>query len=140
MIRRALILVCAGFLFSVCSSPQQATPDRSNESSIGILPDDVDVATAAALAESARALLVDVRRQSEYDRGHIPGVRLIPLGELESRYQEIPKDTTVILTCRSGRRSDRAAKFLREQGYDDVHNMIGGILAWEKAGYGIESE
>jgi rhodanese-related sulfurtransferase len=135
-----LILAWAGFLLAGCTSPQQSPPVEINEVDIGILPADVDVATAAALADSARALLVDVRQQLEYDQGHIPGVRLIPLGELKTRYQEIPKDTTVILTCRSGRRSARAAEFLREQGYDNIHNMAGGILAWKQAGYRTESK
>jgi rhodanese-related sulfurtransferase len=135
-----LILVCIGVLFVVCTAQREAPAARSSDTDVGILSDDVNVATAAALADSGVVLLVDVREQWEYDQGHIPGVRLIPLARLQTHYQEIPKDTTVILTCRSGRRSGRAAKFLREQGYDMVHNMKGGILAWQQAGYGIESE
>jgi len=51
---------------------------------------------------------------------------------------EIPTDKTVILTCRSGNRSGQATDFLRENGYDNVHNMAGGINDWKSAGLDVE--
>jgi len=79
-----------------------------------------------------------VREPVEYDAGHIAGARLIPLGQVPSRLAEIPKDKTVILTCRSGNRSGQVADFLRQQGWKNVHNMAGGIAAWQQAGLPIE--
>jgi adenylyltransferase/sulfurtransferase len=78
----------------------------------------------------ANFVLVDVREPAEYDICRIPGAQLIPLGELNDRYSEIPKDREVILHCRSGVRSARAAHFLKRRGYENVHNLDGGILAW----------
>jgi adenylyltransferase/sulfurtransferase len=75
-------------------------------------------------------VLVDVREQSEYDICRIQGAQLIPLAQLSERVGEIPKDREVILHCRSGMRSARAAHFLRGRGYGNVHNLEGGILAW----------
>ncbi|MEM7531462.1 MAG: rhodanese-like domain-containing protein [Chloroflexota bacterium] len=57
---------------------------------------------------------------------------------MPNNLQEIPTDKTVILTCRSGNRSGKATDFLRQQGYTNVHNMAGGILAWQQAGYAVE--
>ena len=67
--------------------------------------------------------------------GHIPGVTLIPLDDVPNRLNEIPKDKPVIVTCRSGNRSGQVTDFLRQQGYTNVHNMTGGINAWQQAGY-----
>jgi rhodanese-related sulfurtransferase len=79
------------------------------------------------------ALLVDVREPNEYGEAHIPGSLLLPMSELQARYQELPKDRPLILQCRSGARSGRATEFLQQNGYTDVHNMAGGILAWREA-------
>jgi adenylyltransferase/sulfurtransferase len=75
-------------------------------------------------------VLIDVREPSEHSICRIPGARLIPLGELNERYREIPTDREIVLHCRSGVRSARAAHFLKSRGYEKVHNLEGGILAW----------
>ncbi len=75
-------------------------------------------------------LLVDVREPAEAKICSIPGAQLIPLNELAERYGELPKDRELIIHCRSGVRSARAAHFLKGRGYQDVHNLEGGILAW----------
>ena len=102
------------------------------------LPETVDVHQTINVQDRDDVLLIDVREQWEYDEAHIPGVTLIPMGSVPSRLQEIPTDQTVILTCRSGNRSGKVTDFLREQGYTNVHNMAGGILAWQQAGYPVE--
>jgi rhodanese-related sulfurtransferase len=91
--------------------------------------------TKARLATGS--LLVDVREHHEYDEAHIPGSILIPLSELNTRYSELPKDTPLIMQCRSGARSGKATEFLLANGYSDVHNMAGGILAWAEAEYPV---
>ena len=102
------------------------------------LADTIDVATVASVKDRDDVVVLDVREQWEYDEGHIPGVTLIPMGEVANRLSEIPTDKSVIVTCRSGNRSGQITDFLRQQGFDNVHNMDGGILAWEAAGYEVE--
>ena len=102
------------------------------------LPDTVDVNTVAEIMNRDDVVLIDVREQSEYDEAHIPGVTLIPLGTVPQNLDKIPKDKTVIVTCRSGNRSGQATDFLRENGFDNVHNMDGGINAWKAAGLDVE--
>ena len=82
---------------------------------------------------SEGSLLVDVREQNEFDAERIPGSILIPLSEFAARYEELPKDKPLIMQCRSGGRSGQATEFLLANGYDDVVNMAGGILAWSEA-------
>ena len=74
--------------------------------------------------------LLDVREPNEYQIGKIPGSTLIPLGEVPQRYQEVPKDREVVVHCKMGGRSARAAAFLRQQGFTNVKNLKGGILDW----------
>lgn len=98
----------------------------------------ISAATLAEIKERDDVFVIDVREQWEYDEKHIPGVTLIPLGAIPESLGQIPTDKTVILTCRSGNRSGQAADFLRAQGFTNVHNMEGGILAWEAAGLAVE--
>jgi sulfur-carrier protein adenylyltransferase/sulfurtransferase len=78
--------------------------------------------------------LVDVREPYEWDIGNLgpQGARLIPLGDLPDRYEEIDPESNIVIHCRSGARSARAADFLREHGYARVRNLEGGILAWSE--------
>jgi rhodanese-related sulfurtransferase len=83
------------------------------------------------------ALLVDVRENDEvatlsYD---VPNLLHIPLSDFENRYQEIPTDHDVVMVCRSGARSLRAAGYLKHKGYDRVVNMQHGIIRWVQKGF-----
>jgi rhodanese-related sulfurtransferase len=98
----------------------------------------VDVQTVAEVKDRDDVFVIDVREQWEYDEGHIPGVILIPMNDVPARLDEIPKDKEVIVTCRSGNRSSQVTQFLRDQGFENVHNMDGGIRAWEAAGLDVE--
>jgi phage shock protein E len=102
------------------------------------LGETVDVTTVKGLLGDKSVVMLDVREPSEYQAGHIPGIKLLPMGEVANRLSEIPKDKPVIVTCHSGNRSGQVAKYLRDQGYTNIHNMSGGIAAWEAAGYPVE--
>ena len=99
-------------------------------------PEVADYTPQQAQNEVARgALLIDVREQDEWDAGHMPGAQLIPVGQIPSRLANLPRDRRIILTCRSGNRSGTIKDYLiDEHGYTDVHNLLGGILAWQAAG------
>lgn len=84
----------------------------------------------AELKKDRPPVVVDVRTLGEFRTGHIPGARLIPLGELGGRTAEIPKDQTVVTVCRSGSRSQMAARQLQKLGYE-VFNMAGGMNRWD---------
>ena len=132
----AVILILA---LAACGGGETAVSEPTDFATGELnLPDTVDVQTVAAIMNRDDVVLSDVRDQSEYDEVHIPGVTLIPLDEVPQHMSEIPTDKTVILTCRSGNRSGQAADFLRENGYDNVHNMDGGIKAWTAAGLTTE--
>jgi rhodanese-related sulfurtransferase len=80
--------------------------------------------------------LIDVREEYEFDEFNI-GATLIPLGELPDRLDEIEawKDQEILIHCRSGARSGRAKEYLESEGFNNVRNVLGGMLAWQAAGY-----
>lgn len=86
-------------------------------------------ALAESLGKPEPPLIVDVREPGEYAQGHIPGSKLIPLGSLPGRMGEIPSEREIVLVCRSGARSNSAAKHLLGAGYK-VANLNGGMIGW----------
>lgn len=98
----------------------------------GPAPATVDPVGAQDLLR-AGALLVDVREKSEWDAGHAPKARHLPLGRLSSEMSGLPDARTLVVVCRSGNRSARATKVLTKAGYDAV-NLTGGMAAWRAAG------
>ena len=79
------------------------------------------------------SLLLDVREDYEWDAGHVSSAVHIPLGLLADHIGELPSDRQVVVVCRSGARSARAAAFLTASGYDAV-NLAGGMQAWAAVG------
>ncbi|MGH9470547.1 MAG: molybdopterin-synthase adenylyltransferase MoeB [Terriglobia bacterium] len=83
------------------------------------------------LMDSGHApVLIDVREPHEYDICRIPGSRLIPLGEVPARMNELDTADEIVVHCRSGARSARAVEFLMKSGFHKIRNLQGGILAW----------
>ena len=87
----------------------------------------------AKAAQDAGAMLIDVRESGEYRGGHAPGSKLISLGSLESKFNEIPKERDILVICQSGMRSAQAAGILARAGYK-VSNVSGGMTNWQRSG------
>jgi rhodanese-related sulfurtransferase len=95
--------------------------------------DEVDVAEALRRIEGG-AQLLDVREQSEWDDVHAPQAVLLPMSELQARWQEVPVgDEPVVVVCHSGYRSAQVVAALDRAGVPAV-NLSGGMVAWEQAG------
>lgn len=82
-------------------------------------------------------VLLDVRQPGEYENGHLPGAKLIPLPDLGDRLDEIEPDRTIVVYCAIGGRSRMAAQMLSGKGFSDIYNLSGGFKAWNsQAAYG----
>lgn len=79
--------------------------------------------------QGAEFVLVDVREPAEYEKVNLGG-RLIPLGQLASRIDEIEVEAHVVVHCKSGGRSAKAVEILRASGFGNAWNVQGGMLAW----------
>ncbi len=79
-------------------------------------------------------VFIDCRQQNEWDITHIEGTKLLPLQQLPQRIGELAglEDKKIVVHCRSGARSMQFANFLKQQGFEDVKSMAGGILLWNK--------
>lgn len=120
----ALIVVAA---FAFLQQPQPA---------VASLPAEVSVARAAELRDQG-AFILDVREPEEWNQLHIPEATLIPLGELSTRLNEVPKDREVVVVCRSGNRSAQGRDILLDAGFTDVTSMAGGMNQWQTQGLPI---
>lgn len=94
------------------------------------------------LDSTKELIIIDVRSEMEFrgELGHIPGTVLHPLPEIDNWVLEFSdrKNQEIILVCRSGNRSARAARYLIEHGFTNVKNMTGGTLQWNLNKYPIE--
>jgi rhodanese-related sulfurtransferase len=96
---------------------------------------EIDQQTFAA-AHRDGAVVIDVREPSEYVEGHVPGARLMPLGQLSSHVGDLPRNVPVYVVCASGNRSLTAAGFLAAAGVD-AWSVAGGTGAWIRSGHPV---
>ena len=80
------------------------------------------------------ALIVDVRERHEFAAARVEGTLLLPMSELGQRLEELPRDRPLLVMCQVGGRSARVTGFLRQQGFEDVANVAGGLDAWQRMG------
>lgn len=106
-------------------------------------PDALSAESRESLLDKARSgeiLVIDVRPESEFEAGHIPFARSMPLGELEKRLADLPAGTEIVAYCRGPfcLMSDEAVQLLRQQGYT-AHKINDGVTEWLASGLPIES-
>ena len=89
---------------------------------------------------TAQNYLLDVREDDEWVAGHIPNSAHIPMSGLLNRVGEVPKDRDVVVVCKVGARSAQVAAYLKQQGWETVSNLEGGLVAWAGAGRDLVSE
>ena len=118
-------LIIAGFLAGVSQAAEEVAKDQP-----------IKIEQAAAKIEAGVQLL-DVRTKEEWDAGHLKGAKWVPLAEegfVDKAKAVLDPKKPVVVYCRSGGRSAKATKQLRDAGFTTVHDMAGGIVAWEKEG------
>lgn len=143
-----ILSVAVSFLLMGCSNNQNNTTHSETqitEATSGNFKSpktNITVEEALALSKEG-ALIIDVREPDElaelsYD---VKEIKNIPLGELETRISEVPKDKQVIVVCRSGGRSSNAYELLKSKGFENISNMEGGKMpnAWHDKGFPVKT-
>ncbi|MGV6858276.1 MAG: rhodanese-like domain-containing protein [bacterium] len=94
---------------------------------------DISSQELVTMINNSEPLLLDVRESKEVSQGKLKGAKHIPLGSIKKRLNELEsaKNKPVVIYCRSGNRSANAAHTLTANGFEDVYNLKGGIVAWE---------
>jgi rhodanese-related sulfurtransferase len=82
--------------------------------------------------DAGDCLLMDVRERHEFESEHIPLSVLMPISEVDKRWQELDPSKRIVLYCRSGRRSARVAEFLASKGFSDIAVLEGGLNRWDR--------
>lgn len=105
--------------------------------------DDVEVAqvdiAAVPTAFGDSVVLLDVREDDEWQRGHATGAQHIPMGDVPARIAEIDPEAELFVVCHAGGRSQRVANYLARNGYSPA-NVTGGMLAWAAAGRAVVTD
>lgn len=104
--------------------------------SSGNLPAEISVQEAYQKYQQG-VFLLDVRRPDEWDMYHVANTVQIPLDQLSSRLNELPKDQPIMIICHSGNRSGQAQAILAQAGFNAT-SVAGGMIAWNQAGYPLE--
>lgn len=99
-----------------------------------------DVPSVGTPEVSGEAYLLDVREPGEWEAGHAPGARHLPMMEIPGRLAEVPTDADVVVVCRSGARSGQVVSYLLAKGWDNVRNLSGGMLDWATSGRPVVTE
>jgi len=97
----------------------------------------VSVDEAHTMAQNG-AFVLDVRTVEEWNEFHAPNSTLIPLDQLVSRLNEVPRDRQIVVVCRSGNRSQQGRDILLNAGFEQVTSMTGGLNEWRASGFPIE--
>lgn len=131
----SLLLIAAAIAGCGGTAPAPTVPPSgAGAAASAPVPADIDVQQAAQLRD-AGAFILDVREPNEWEQVHIPGATLIPLGTLQARANEVPKDKQVVVICHSGNRSKVGRDTLKKAGFTNVTSVNGGMNAWSAAGY-----
>jgi len=101
---------------------------------------EVEVPQTLELINKHGAVVVDVREDKEYYSGRIPKAKHVPLSQVRSQLDALEKfrERPIVVSCRSGRRSAIACLHLCQNGFSQVYNLKGGIIAWRKADLPLE--
>ena len=110
-----------------CGIPQQAAADAAVQ---GKLPEITPRELKKRLDAGEQVFVLDVREPHEYDIARIEGSTLIPLGQVARRVDELDATANIVVHCKSGMRSAKAQKILKDMGFSRVTNLAGGILRW----------
>lgn len=109
-------------------------PEEENETAMAA---EVSV-TQLAIERENGATVIDVREVHEYLEARVPGVQLVPLATVPDALDALPRDTTLYVICRSGVRSQYAADYLNDNGFDAI-SVAGGTIAWIQQGFDYET-
>ncbi|MEM7352749.1 MAG: rhodanese-like domain-containing protein [Acidobacteriota bacterium] len=95
------------------------------------VPFEIDVETLKAWVDEGRSLqILDVREPHEYEICQIQGSQLLPIREIPQRFDELDREALTVVHCHHGPRSSQVVMYLRQQGFEQVTNLGGGIDAW----------
>lgn len=129
-----IAIVLGAIVYVLINGNQGTSTIVSADNSAVAVPIEITVPEAFEKYE-AGTFFLDVRQPEEWNEFHAPNSTLIPLGELQGRLSELPKNQEIVVVCRSGNRSQEGRDILLKAGFPQVSSMAGGLNEWKSAGY-----
>jgi rhodanese-related sulfurtransferase len=107
--------------------------------SSGNLTPDAGMEQIVAQRDNPAFILLDVRTPGEYNKGHIPGAKLLDFHQRDfiKRLKTLDRDKTYLLYCRTGNRSGRTLTLMEKLGFKQVAHLAGGVVAWQRKGFSL---
>ena len=139
----AAAIIFANLTFSATTALAENNTQNNLATTENIYSTDVSVAEAVDLIKNKNAVIIDVRTPEEFAESHLPEANNFPVDTLSQNIETIKKlqrDKPLLVYCRSGKRSARAAEKLKNLGVNSVHNLKGGIKAWSDANNPLAKE
>jgi len=129
------ILILSALFFFSCegekTKKQNNQPEESHKSEV--TSKDINAQEFKTLIEKGAGIIVDVRTPGEFTRGYIEGAKNINIsGNFSEEIQKLDKNQPVYVYCASGGRSSRAMQMMKQMGFKEVYNLMGGYNAWPK--------
>ena len=132
----AATIIFANLTFSATTALAENNTQNNLATTENIYSTDVSVAEAVDLIKNKNAVIIDVRTPEEFAESHLPEANNFPVDTLSQNIETIKKlqrDKPLLVYCRSGKRSARAAEKLKNLGVNSLYNLKGGIKAWSDA-------
>ena len=132
----AVAIIFANLTFSATTALAENNTQNNLATTENIYSTDVSVAEAIDLIKNKNAVIIDVRTPEEFAESHLPEANNFPVDTLSQNIETIKKlqrDKPLLVYCRSGKRSARAAEKLKNLGVNSLYNLKGGIKAWSDA-------
>ena len=132
----AAAIIFANLTFSATTALAENNTQNNLATTENIYSTDVSVAEAVDLIKNKNAVIIDVRTPEEFAESHLPEANNFPVDTLSQNIETIKKlqrDKPLLVYCRSGKRSARAAEKLKNLGVNSLYNLKGGIKAWSDA-------
>jgi len=122
---------------SCSTNSEQTTTPQQNEEGVTVISKNVDVAEFSKLVNSGEGQVLDVRTPEEWAEGTIKGAIKMNIfdADFNTQLNQLDKSQPVYVYCKSGGRSGKATKIMKELGFTTVYNLNGGMGAWNSAGH-----
>jgi rhodanese-related sulfurtransferase len=133
LINSAWCIACIGLLCTTGCGPKGKNASAAERTGFAL---DLSAEEFSRYTTDSTSILLDVRTQEEFQSGHISGALMIDYYDEDFAHHisTLDKEKTIYIYCRSGGRSGRSMKMMREQGFDRLYNLHGGIMEWMAEG------
>jgi rhodanese-related sulfurtransferase len=138
--KNGFLLLALSLIIISCNQNKTRESTNSSPDKTEISLKNVDAVTFKKLVEAGQGTILDVRTMGEVAQGHLPNAFAADIYQRDfvEKINQLPKDKEVYVYCTVGARSSQAAQILISNGFKNVYNLNGGIIAWSRSGYTIE--